>query len=193
MLGKRGAPGPVLAQAEALASVAAVAERFFKTSTEVWALTAHEANKARNLRKSCAEALKDFKDPSRGDWLSLSRILAETADEASWAVEESDRFKVGGDKYTARMAEKIKESAQECVKAMRVFSDKPLCAGHLAAVKKTALEAEGLYRQARSSSLGDVNVVSGLKNGEVYRRLSQAAEGLQKAADLMAEILVAHA
>lgn len=191
MFSKLGAPEKVVAQAEALVSVTTVAARFFKTSAEIWALTAHEALKARALRKSCAAALKDLADPSRSDWLSLSRILAETADEAAWAVEEADRFKVSGDRYIVGMAGRLKEAAAEYVKAIRAFAEEERCAGHLAASKKTALEAEELFRQARASALKDVNVVSGLKNGEVYRRLSQAAEGLQKSVDLLAEILVA--
>lgn len=191
MFGKRGAPEPILAQARALASVTSVAARFFKTSTEVWALTAHEGLKARGLRKSCAEALRNLGDPSQGDWLSLSRVLAEASDEASWAAEEAERFGVVGDKYAARMAEKLKAASAEYVKALRVFSRSESCAEHLAAVKRTALEAEGIYRKGRASALGDVNVVSGLKNGEIYRRLSQAAEGVQKSADLLAEILAA--
>lgn len=191
MFGTRGAPKPISAQAEALVSVTTSAARFFKTSAEVWALTAHEGLKARALRRSCAQALKSLEDPSRGDWLTLSRVLAETSDEVCWAVEEADRFKVGADQYSVGLSGRLKEAAAEYLKAVRVFAKKERCAEHLAAAKRTSLEAEMLFRKARASALGDVNVVSGLKNGEVYRRLSQAAEGVQKAADLLAEILVA--
>lgn len=178
-----------MAQASALVRVADAAAAFFKTAAVASAATTHEAVVARARRKAAEAVLKAGQDRRREEWLFLSRTMADAAEEASRGVEECERFEVPCDQTLARMSAELRDAARAAQAAMDVLADPQRCAEHLVLAKKRASAVEGLNRKARKAAMNQPNVVLELKARAIYQRLSQAAEGVQKTADALGEIL----
>ena len=179
-------PKPVLGQSQGVVTLTTGAARFFRDPSTANAFAAYEAKlEVRRLRASA----RGVTGPEREDWLAVSRFSALSSDEAAWAVEETARFKADCDESLAVMSAGLRDAAVDLAAALGKLSDPAACQSLLAAAKARALDVERLHRKARSAAHESANVVSGLKSKEVAKRLSQAAEALQQAADRIAEIL----
>lgn len=187
-------PEPLLSHARAVLLLAQAAARFFKSPTDANAFSAAEAKKAaqKGGREAAAD-LKALKEPRREDWLVLLRLLGDCAAEAGWAVEECARFKLEPDARLARMAGGLRDACADLGAALSGLSDRPRCEDLVVAAKRRAGEVERLHRSARSAAHERANVVSGLKEAAAARRLSQAAEAVQRAADRLGELLAVEA
>lgn len=182
-------PKALLAQASALVSVTGAAATFFKTSAVASAATTHEAVVARARRKSAEAALKAGKERRREDWLLLSRAMADAAEEASRGVEECERFDVASDETLTRMSAELRDATQAAHAALGALGEAARCADFLVMTKRKASAVEGLNRRARKAAMEQPNVVTELKARAVYQRFSQAAESLQKIADVLGQIV----
>lgn len=127
------------------------------------------------------------------EFKGLPRPLLDALSVVSWEIskaeEEAKLFSVSADGGINKMSAGVSDASSSMKQALKYLGDRARCEPYLIEVKKKALEVERLHRRARADALEDVNVVSSIKRKEIYRHFSQAAEGLQKAADLMAGIL----
>lgn len=170
------------------------AARFFKSPSDANAFAAAQAKKAaQDAGRRGVDALKALKHAQREDWLVLSRLLRDCGEEAGWAVEETARFETPIDALLVRMASGLRDACADLGAALSCLSDRARCEGSIVTAKRRALEVERLHRQARSSAHEEPNVVLGLKEAGSARRLSQAAEAVQAAADRLSELLALEA
>lgn len=170
-------------QAEALAAQTQSAAEFFKAPSEAKAIVARDSR--RRFQGNPRSSLKD-------DWKAISISLTGVSSELGWAVEEALNFGIPERAYLGAMAIALKYAAAAQAQALKVFGRPQRCQESLVLVRRKCLEVEGLYRKARSQSLEDPNVVSGLKIQGVTRRFSSAAEEFQRAADRLAGRLAMH-
>lgn len=181
----RGGPAPDCLRAQAKAGLLVLEEafRFFGHGEKERAFAAHQAHKA------ARHAGEKAKNELRGEWVGLSRAMGEAVDDAAKAVEETVRFEPRAAEEWHRMAGGLRNAWTDFCAALAVASAPERCEELLSSVKKRAGEVEHLYRGERRAALEEPNVVAGLKTEAVNERLSDAAEGLQRAADLLAERL----
>ncbi len=173
-------PKTLRGKADALAVQARLSAGFFHHPSEAKAIVAREAR--RKFAKSAVSSLK-------GDWCSAARALTDSSDHLAWAVEETLNFEVPKIKLLSEMAVSLKHGALALGKALTVFGRPQRCEEALTDVRRWALQAERIHRDTLKKALNDPNVVSELKLKTVARRLSEAAEGLQRAADDIAALL----
>jgi hypothetical protein len=184
----------LLGQARAAASLAEAAARFFRSPSDANAFAAAEESKAARLDYQRAlPVFRALSHPRRQDCLALSRLLHDCAEESGWAVEEAKRFEAEVDESLSAMAASLRDAVSAVQAALAALGERPLCEARLIEAKRGAGEVERLHRLARADSFDDPNAVSGLKAAAVARRLSQAAEAVSGAADLLGELLVVEA
>lgn len=182
-------PEPLLKQAGAAVSSTRALVDFFEKSGPAQAACGTAVQEELKKAKSLAQAVKAWPCRGREDWLVVSRCLSELADQAGWAVAESGRFRVPNEPSLSAMARGLAETAAEIAAALETLERGAECSAHLVRAKGKALEMERNYRQIRADHHGDVEVVKVLRSGEIYRRLSQALEASQQAADKLGELL----
>lgn len=183
-------PSELVKQAEGAQALLEEAARFFKNPSEERAYLTHKAAlKANSFYEEAQTAIRAGHGPWRENWLSISRHFMELLTETRKAVEETIRFKAAGGKDYAAMAGLLRDAGGDLIEAVNgVASGRP-CEDSLIAAKKTAGEVERIYRSARFKALDAPNVVAGLKDKEIAKRLSDAAEAIQQAVDRVAELL----
>lgn len=187
-------PEPLLSHARAVVSLTEGAARFFKSPSDANAFAAAQAKKAaQSAGRRGTNALKALRHAHREDWLVLLRLLSDCSEEAGWAVEETARFETPIDALLVRMGSGLRDACADLGAALSCLSDRARCEGLIVTAKRRALEVERLHRQARFNAHEEANVVLGLKEGAVARRLSQAAEAVQCAADRLSELLAMEA
>lgn len=165
-------PRELSEQAADVAAVARLAADFF--------LGKAAAAEVRPARLRSQRSFKTSHAALKGDWLALARRLEDAAELLWRAVEESARLEAS-DKGFAPMARELAE-------ALRTIE----AGGGVDAIleaKKRAMEIERMHRGVRKSSQDDPRFVVGLKTGAVGLRLSDAAEAVQRACDILAEML----
>jgi hypothetical protein len=153
-----------------------------------------EADEARRILID--ELNKTFITPfDREDIFSLSRTIDDVLDYAYSTVSEMEIMKVEPTKFMQQMASILRDAAYELLMAVDRLEDHPGVANdHAQRAKALENRVEETYRAALAdlfSGVEDIkHVVKMLKSREVYRHLSNAADRVDEAANVIGDIIV---
>ena len=153
-----------------------------------------EADEVRRIL--IAELNKSFVTPiDREDIFALSRSIDDVVDYAYSTISEMDVLKVEPTTFMMRMTSLIKDATYELYMAMERLEEHPaVAAEHSQRAKALEARVERAYREAIAdifSGPEDVHhVFEMLKRREVLRHLSNAADRVDEAANLIADIVV---
>ena len=153
-----------------------------------------EADEVRRIL--IAELNRSFVTPiDREDIFALSRSIDDVVDYAYSTVSEMDILNVEPTTYMTRMTSLLKDATYELYMAMQRLEDHPsVAAEHSQRAKALETRVESVYREAIAdifSGPEDVHhVFKMLKRREVLRHLSNAADRVDEAANLIADIVV---
>jgi len=142
------------------------------------------------------ELLRTFITPiDREDIFALSRAIDDIIDYANTTVDEMEILNVAPTPYMRRIASLLREAAYEIHLGVLRLEDHPRVASeHAQRAKALENRVEHVYREAVAdlfSGPQDVeHVVGMLKQREVYRHLSNAADRGDEAANVIADIVV---
>lgn len=156
--------------------------------------TEKEADEVRRIL--IAELNKTFVTPiDREDIFALSRAIDDVLDYAYSTVSEMDVLDVEPTTFMARMTSLVKDATYELYMAMQRLEEHPaVAAEHSQRAKALETRVERVYREAIAdifSGPEDVHhVFEMLKRREVLRHLSNAADRVDEAANLIADIVV---
>jgi predicted phosphate transport protein (TIGR00153 family) len=131
----------------------------------------------------------------REDIFALSLSIDDVLDYASTTVDEMTILKVKPNPYLKRMASLLADAAREIHQGVQQLEAHPAVANDHA-VRAKALEnrMEGVYREALGTLFNNPrslrHVVDMLKLREIYRHLSNAADRVDAAANVIADIVV---
>lgn len=152
---------------------------------------------ADDVRRALVEALnRTFVTPlDREDIYALSRDLDDVVDYAYSTTEELELF---GLRPTARLVELatlVHEGAHELNRGMQfIHKDPPLAIEHAQRAKKIETRVEHVYRLSLAELFQPPNSVDAIitifKLREVYRHLSNAADRVDEAANILSDTLV---
>lgn len=162
--------------------------------SEELSLKEKEADEVRRILID--ELNRTFVTPfDREDIFALSRSIDDMVDYADTTVVEMGILKVQPTVYMKRMASLLKDAAWEIQQAvMRLQNNPGVAISHAQRAKALENRVESVYREAVAdlfSGPEDVHhVVSMLKEREVYRHLSNAADRGDEAANVIADIIV---
>ncbi|OQY26438.1 MAG: hypothetical protein B6I38_11320 [Anaerolineaceae bacterium 4572_5.1] len=131
----------------------------------------------------------------REDIFALSRAIDDVLDYAYSTVSEMDVLNVEPTTFMTRMTSLVKDASYELYMAMQRLEGNPAVAGeHTQRAKALETRVETVYREAIAdifSGPEDVHhVFEMLKRREVLRHLSNAADRVDEAANLIADIIV---
>ena len=153
-----------------------------------------EADEVRRIL--IAELNRSFVTPiDREDIFALSRSIDDVVDYAYSTISEMDVLKVEPTTFMMRMTSLIKNATYELYMAMERLEEHPaVAAEHSQRAKALEARVERAYREAIAdifSGPEDVHhVFEMLKRREVLRHLSNAADRVDEAANLIADIVV---
>ena len=155
-----------------------------------------EADEARRILID--ELNRTFVTPfDREDIFALSRAIDDVLDYAYSTVDEMEILKVEPTAYMQRIASLLKDAAYELLMAVERLEEHIGVAGdHAQRAKALENRVESVYREALanlfSETTGNDNdaIVKILKQREVYRHLSNAADRGDEAANVIADIVV---
>ena len=153
-----------------------------------------EADEARRIL--IAELNKSFVTPiDREDIFALSRSIDDVVDYAYSTVSEMDILHVEPTTFMTRMTSHLKDATYELYMAMERIEEHPAVAvEHSQRAKALETRIENVYREAIAdifSGPEDIHhVFEMLKRREVLRHLSNAADRVDEAANLIADIVV---
>ena len=152
---------------------------------------------ADELRRIVIEELNQtFVTPfDREDIFDLSRTIDDVIDYAYSTVSEMEILKVGPTPFMLQMASLLRDGAYELVMAVDCLEEHPrVTSEHAHRAKSLENKVENVYREALADLFSDVedieHVVKMLKQREVYRHLSNAADRGDEAANVLANIVV---
>jgi uncharacterized protein Yka (UPF0111/DUF47 family) len=148
---------------------------------------------ADDIRERVVQELnKTFVTPiDREDIYALSRAIDDIIDYGKSTVEELMAFEMPPNKHMLLMSEGLCEAASAIADAVSHLEDSPDKAQErIIFAKKRENYVEHCYREALVELFKGDNVVSILKNREVYRHLSNAADRGDEAANILGNILV---
>lgn len=153
-----------------------------------------EADEVRRIL--IAELNRSFVTPiDREDIFGLSRSIDDVVDYAYSTISEMDVLKVKPTTFMIRMTSLLKDATYELYMAMQRLEEHPeVAADHSQRAKALESRVERVYREAIAdifSGPEDVHhVFEMLKRREVLRHLSNAADRVDEAANLIADIVV---
>ena len=155
-----------------------------------------EADEARRILID--ELNRTFVTPfDREDIFALSRTIDDVIDYAYSTVDEMEILKVKPTSYMQRIASLLKDAAYELLMAVDRLEEHVGVAGeHAQRAKALENRVESVYREAIadlfSETKGNDNdaILKILKQREVYRHLSNAADRGDEAANVIADIVV---
>lgn len=148
---------------------------------------------ADGFRRSLIEELNQaFVTPiDREDINVLSRSVDDIIDYAKSTVEEMMAFGVPPNSHMILMSEGLCEAASAIAEAIDALEDNPeKSQERIVFAKKRENYVEHCYREALVELFKGDNVVSILKNREIYRHLSNAADRSDEAANIISDIIV---
>jgi len=132
----------------------------------------------------------------REDLFALSRAIDDILDYAYTTVDEMLLFKLPADPYVTRMAETLQVAGKEIHMAMQRILEHPQVANeHAVRAKQTENSVEQLYREA-IANLFDAQVESfdavmtTFKMREVYRHISNSADRVDTAANIITDVIM---
>lgn len=150
-------------------------------------------DEADEIRRVLIDELnKTFVTPiDREDIFSLSQGIDDVIDYAKSTVEEMILFEIVPDSYMKQMIEVLLEATKDVVYGVKHMKENPgACVEHIIKAKKAENKIERLYRQGLVELFKTNDVMKTLKNREVYRHLSNAADRIVFAANIISDILV---
>lgn len=155
-----------------------------------------EADEARRILID--ELNRTFITPfDREDIFTLSRAIDDVLDYAYSTVDEMEILNVEPTPYMQRIASLLRDAANELLMAVERMEEHIGVAGeHAQRAKALENRVESVYREALASLFNEVNgndndaIVKLLKQREVYRHLSNAADRGDEAANVIADIVV---
>ena len=139
---------------------------------------------------------KTFVTPfDREDIFALSRTIDDVLDYANSTVSELEILKVTPTPYMQRIASLLRDAANELYLAVNSLEAHPAVANdHAQRAKALENRVEGIYREALADlfkGAEDIkHVIKMMKQREVYRHLSNAADRGDEAANVIADIVV---
>lgn len=159
-------------------------------------LTAHEKEADEVRRILINELNNTFITPiDREDIFTLSRAIDDVLDYAYSTVTEMELLKVKTTPALLAMAKLLRDAANELMLAvMRMQQHGGVASDHVRQAKNLENKIEETYRQALADLFADIDdvkqVVKAMKLREVYRHLSNAADRVDEAANVIADIVV---
>ena len=155
-----------------------------------------EADEARRILID--ELNRTFVTPfDREDIFALSRAIDDVIDYAYSTVDEMEILNVEPTPFMQRMASLLKDAAYELLMAVDRLEEHINVAGeHAQRAKALENRVEGVYREALANLFNETTgndndaIVNILKQREVYRHLSNAADRGDEAANVIADIVV---
>ena len=127
----------------------------------------------------------------REDIFSLSQAVDDVIDYAKSTVEEITLFEAEPDDNMKQMADVLYEAAKDVAYGVRHMKANPgACTEHIIRAKKAENKVERLYRKGLAELFQTKDVIKILKCREVYRHLSNAADRVVLAANIIGDILV---
>jgi len=142
------------------------------------------------------ELNKTFITPfDREDIFALSRTIDDVLDYAYSTLNEMEILKVRPTTYMQRITSLLRDAAFELLQAVDRLQDHPGVANeHAQRAKALENRIEDVYREALADLFSGVedtkHIVKMLKQREVYRHLSNAADRGDEAANVIADIVV---
>ena len=159
-------------------------------------LTAKEKEADETRRILIYELNKTFITPfDREDIFALSRTIDDVLDYAYSTLNEMEILKVRPTPFMVRIAALLRDAAYELLQAVDRLEDHPGVANeHAQCAKALENRIEDVYREALADLFSGVedtkHIVKMLKQREVYRHLSNAADRGDEAANVIADIVV---
>ncbi len=153
-----------------------------------------EADEARRILID--ELNRTFITPfDREDIFSLSRTIDDVLDYAYSTVSEMEIMKVEPTNYMQQMASILRDAAYELLMAVDRLEDHPgVASDHAQRAKGLENRVEEMYRSALADLFGGAEDIQGvikmMKSREVYRHLSNAADRVDEAANVIGDIIV---
>ena len=148
-------------------------------------------------RTQLANALNvSFVTPmDREDIFSLSRAIDDMADYAKTTVEEMDLLEVPPNPHLREMAAALEGGTRLIMEAAGLLSSNgggknTAIRDCLIQVKKTENFVEKKYRQALRELFQSSDIIGILKAREIYRHLSNAADKMDEAANIMGDVMM---
>lgn len=155
----------------------------------------HLEEEADELRRILVDKLnRTFVTPiDREDIFSLSSVIDDVIDYAKSTVEEMLLFEVAPDDRITEMVSILQEATKDITYAVKNMKDYPqACMEHLVRAKKAENKVERRYRQALVELFKTKDVITILKTREIYRHISNAADRVVAAANIIGDIIVKH-
>ena len=167
-----------------------------KETAEKLRIKEKEADEARRILID--ELNRHFITPfDREDIFALSRTIDDVIDYAYSTVDEMEILGVKPTSYMQRIASLLRDAAYELLMAVDRLEDHPGVAGdHAHRAKALENRVESVYREALADLFGEAKgndieaILAILKQREVYRHLSNAADRGDEAANVIADIVV---
>jgi predicted phosphate transport protein (TIGR00153 family) len=153
-----------------------------------------EADEARRIL--IYELNKTFITPfDREDIFALSRTIDDVLDYAYSTVTEMEIFRVRPTSYMQKIASRLRDATYELLLAVNCLDEHPgVASEHAKRAKANENRIEEIYREALADLFqgGETvkHVIKILKSREVYRHLSNAADRVDEAANVIADIVV---
>lgn len=129
----------------------------------------------------------------REDIFGLSRVIDDIADYAKSTVEETLLWQVGTDEHLKEMVKALEKGTQMICEAVSLLHQKSIASDInevLMRVKKTENFIEKKYRLALRDLFESTDMIQILKAREIYRHLSNAADRMDEAANILGDILM---
>lgn len=127
----------------------------------------------------------------REDINELSRAIDDIADYAENTIKEIRLYEVETDQFIRDMVRTLHDAVQQLAEAVAMISQDGQQANRAAMVAKSLEnKMEGLYRKAIANFSADTPVHYLIKMREVYRHLSNAADRVDLAANVINSIVV---
>ena len=158
---------------------------------------AHEAGEQEHRADAVRRELMDrlaatFVTPfDREDINELSRAIDDIADYAENTIKEIRLYAIEPDRFIVQMVRTLHDAVGELSAAVgSLGQDGPTTNHHALVAKSLENKMEGLYRKAISEFTSDTPVHYLIKMREVYRHLSNAADRVDLAANVINAIVV---
>lgn len=151
-----------------------------------------EENGDRARRELINELVKSLITPlDRQDLFTLSNIIDEILDYSLNTVEEMLVYNLSPNFYLRKMIEKVSRGVVHLNYAVsNLFLDKNLANTNVIAAKVIENEIEETYREALSNLFENDDFHYVFKMREVYRHISNSADRISEAADIIGNIII---
>ncbi len=146
----------------------------------------------RRRRELINELNKSLITPlDRQDLYNLSNVIDNILDYSLDTIEEMLVYKVYPNYYLKKMIQKLSRGVVHLSYATdKLFTDKQLASNNIIAAKVIENEIEETYREALASLFENSDFHYIFKMREVYRHLSNSADRISEAADIIGNIII---